>query len=608
MNTERPSESGRRWEGRPLTSLALRILAFVSPVFAALAVAAVTADLLPAPDSNGALAIWWVTFVGSSIVTFLFFDRLARRLVPLSTLLKMSLLFPDKAPSRLLVAQRSGRVRDLKKKVDEARAKGVDDEPTRAASDVLALIATLSAHDRRTRGHSERVRAFIDLLGGELSLSESDRERLRWAGLLHDIGKLAVSVDILNNPGKPTADEWDQLRRHPSEGRRIIAPLANFLGDWAGTVEHHHEKFDGSGYPQGLSGEAISLGGRIAAVADSFEVMTAARPYKHPMSAEDARTELARCSGSQFDPTLVRAFLNISIGRLWRTIGFASWIAQFPVFRQLSFRGLLDRAARAGAFILIAVMGTFMLRSSGALTLPTSASQQNDAGQGERSFGDPQDATAEVQGNRAVVTWSVQTDVTGYSIAWSQQPLEIPDTTVDLHGSAGSAESPPLDPGGWFFHLRTQGTDGSWTSTIHLPFQIVETLKTARVDGPYVSALTGVSSRGSIRADAAHLQWTFTPNCPSGACDLRMTVGNLTQPFDLFTFDGDAYHARVQVPMGRCPPQVVSIDFEVSDARFTNGVWKAIELTGAKSVETAPGRVRGCDPGSGTWTFVATAV
>ena len=118
------------------------------------------------------------------------------------------------------------------------------------------------------------------------------------------------------------------------------------MGQWSLAIEQHHENFDGFGYPFGLSGEQLSLGARIVAVADAFEVMTAARSYKKALSAVVAREELTRCAGSQFDPVVVRAFLNVSLGRLRWTIGPVSWLADLPVLSRLSLAG---HAAVAGA-------------------------------------------------------------------------------------------------------------------------------------------------------------------------------------------------------------------------------------------------------------------
>ena len=123
----------------------------------------------------------------------------------------------------------------------------------------------------------------------------------------------------------------DNVRRHPDEGARLLGPLNAWLGPWALAVEQHHERFDGRGYPRGIAGDQISLAGRIVAVADSYEVMTAVRPYRKPIGVCGCATGTGRCSGAQFDPVVVRAFLNISMGRLWRVVGIGSWIAQLPV-------------------------------------------------------------------------------------------------------------------------------------------------------------------------------------------------------------------------------------------------------------------------------------
>jgi putative nucleotidyltransferase with HDIG domain len=246
-------------------------------------------------------------------------------------LLRLSLVFPDRAPSRYAMARGAGNIRVLEGRIREARDGGVDPEPVRAAEQILGLVAALSAHDRRTRGHSERVRVFTDLIAEELRLPDDDRDRLRWAALLHDIGKLRVPARILNKPGRPEPREWETLKRHPLAGARIAGPLLAWLGPWGRAIEQHHERWDGAGYPFGIGGSDISLGARIVSVADSFEVMTAPRSYRRPMSVPAARRELADHAGGQFDPAIVRAFLRVSLGRLWWTVGPASWTAVLPV-------------------------------------------------------------------------------------------------------------------------------------------------------------------------------------------------------------------------------------------------------------------------------------
>ena len=323
------------------------------PLVASVATAATVSRVVTRPHGLLAVLGWWMLVAAVSTVVLMTVDRLARRLLPLAALLRLSMVFPDKAPSRFSVAARSGTIRNLEEHLARARDDGVHDEPAVAAARILALVGALNAHDRKTRGHSERVRAFNDLLAEEMRLSQYDRDRLRWSALLHDIGKLHVSPRILNKPGRPTEREWATLKRHPVEGALIAAPLVPWLGEWGAAIEQHHERWDGDGYPHGVAGRDISFGARIVAVADAYEVMTAPRPYSRPVSAQAARRELARCAGTHFDPDVVRAFLNISLGELRKVMGPLSWLAQLPFLgsapRLESAIGLAGRQIAAGA-------------------------------------------------------------------------------------------------------------------------------------------------------------------------------------------------------------------------------------------------------------------
>jgi hypothetical protein len=266
-------------------------------------------------------------------------------MLPLAVLLKLTLLFPDGAPSRYQMARAANnphRLREL--------AAGRSPQ-SRAAAEVLAWVAELARHDRHTRGHSERVRVFADLLAEQLNLTRIEKDKLRWASLLHDVGKLQVPARILNKPAKPNLSEWEVLRRHPAAGMELVGPLAEWLGPWAGGIADHHERFDGTGYPNGLSGTDISLAGRIVAVADSYETMTAVRPYKRAMAAAAGRAELARCAGSHFDPAIVRAFLNIGLPRMLYGIGPISFLFHFPFLGRLPEAGLslMSVASQAAA-------------------------------------------------------------------------------------------------------------------------------------------------------------------------------------------------------------------------------------------------------------------
>jgi len=357
-----------RWRGRALGAFLVRTLVLVVPVGAGVGIAILVGSVLPPPETGADVAMWWLLVIGCSTLAALLADRIARRLLPLAVLLKLTLVFPDRAPSRYALARAAGNVRLLERRVSEARERGLSDDPTRAAEMVLMLIAALGAHDRRTRGHSERVRAFTDLLADELNLHPDARVRLRWAALLHDIGKLQVAAEILNKPGELEEREWDAIRDHPEAGARLVGPLLPWLGEWGRAIPEHHERFNGSGYPHGILGGEISLGARITAIGDAYETMTAARSYKPSLGVRGARRELTRFAGSQFDPTLVRAFLNISIGRLLWVVGPLTWIAQIPIVRGLARSRDAQPAQTAASWAMARVLaGILALTAAGVV-------------------------------------------------------------------------------------------------------------------------------------------------------------------------------------------------------------------------------------------------
>jgi putative nucleotidyltransferase with HDIG domain len=325
----------RRWKARPVAAVALRLLILFVPAAAAVAITILVRPLVPFPRTLLPRAAWWVGFLALGLVTAMLVERVGRRLLPLVMMLKLSMLFPDRAPSRYAVAREAGSVRKLKARLIELSDQPEAEREAWSAQRILALAIALQSHDRQTRGHSERVRVFSDLLAEEMKIPVEDRDRLRWAALLHDIGKLTVDARILNKPGKLDEDEWEVIRGHPAEGTRIAGPLLEWLGPWAGAIAEHHERFDGKGYPEGVAQSDISVAGRLVAVADSYDTMTAARSYKKPMAIVAARAELARCAGGQFDPTVVRAFLSISLPvLLWKT-GPLAFLMQLPFLSRL---------------------------------------------------------------------------------------------------------------------------------------------------------------------------------------------------------------------------------------------------------------------------------
>lgn len=176
---------------------------------------------------------------------------------------------------------------------------------------VEVMTAVLDAKNSYTRGHSERVGHITALLGKRLALDEKMQELVHIAGHLHDIGKIAVPDDILGKPGRLTAQEYEEVKRHPAVGADILEKVA-CLKPVVEMVRHHHERWDGGGYPDGLCGARIPLGARIIAVADSFDAMTSSRPYRGALTLNWALEEIKKGKGSQFDPQIAEVFLKMA--------------------------------------------------------------------------------------------------------------------------------------------------------------------------------------------------------------------------------------------------------------------------------------------------------
>jgi len=178
-------------------------------------------------------------------------------------------------------------------------------------SAVTALVYALEAKDKYTSGHSERVAETSVAIARELGLPWDNVEKIRLAGLIHDIGKIGMRESILNKPAGLTEEEFQHVKYHPEIGERILNPIVDD-DEILMMVRNHHERYDGTGYPDRLSGKQMPLGARILAVADSYDAMTSERPYRKAMSVETACAEIERGKGTQFDPRVADAFLRTS--------------------------------------------------------------------------------------------------------------------------------------------------------------------------------------------------------------------------------------------------------------------------------------------------------
>lgn len=177
-----------------------------------------------------------------------------------------------------------------------------------------ALIIAASQRDRTAEGHSQRVTRYSLAIGRYIGLSHTDLVNLKYAASLHDIGKIAISRKILNKLGKLTDAEFAIMKQHSTIAIRILERVEG-LQDAAPIIKHHHERFDGKGYPDGLIGQQIPLGSRIIAVAEAYDILTSDVPWRDAVDRESALSEIQACAGSQFDPAVVAAFrLAITTG------------------------------------------------------------------------------------------------------------------------------------------------------------------------------------------------------------------------------------------------------------------------------------------------------
>ena len=225
---------------------------------------------------------------------------------------------------RLLVdlQKRNAELREALRELKEAK----QEVENGYLSAIQSLAVALEAKDRYTAGHSQRVSRFATMIARGLELPGPEVRTIGQIGLLHDIGKIGMDERVLNKPGKLTREEFEMVKQHPGIGAQILAPVRSLEGHISG-IKHHHESWDGAGYPDHLKGEAIPMPARIICVADSFDAMTSTRPYRPGRTLEEAIVEMRRCSGIQFDTRCVEAFISILQREVPQEVSFPARVA-----------------------------------------------------------------------------------------------------------------------------------------------------------------------------------------------------------------------------------------------------------------------------------------
>ncbi|HHD63654.1 MAG TPA: response regulator [Desulfobulbaceae bacterium] len=243
-------------------------------------------------------------FITKPIEDIEFFHVKVRRAIEKRTFLRHEKLYKQNLES------------EVKAKTRELAAKNIlleqySDHLEKATVQIMSsLQAAMEEKDGYTAGHTRRVTELSMLLGEAINLPEDEQVVLRRAAQFHDIGKLVIDLSCIQKPGKLTPEEWELIKKHPEVGANIIEPL-QFMERERNIIRHHHEKLDGSGYPDGIGGNELDMLARILTVADSFDAMTSRRNYRRNLSTVEAVAELRRCAESQFDPELVEAFAGI---------------------------------------------------------------------------------------------------------------------------------------------------------------------------------------------------------------------------------------------------------------------------------------------------------
>jgi HD-GYP domain-containing protein (c-di-GMP phosphodiesterase class II) len=191
--------------------------------------------------------------------------------------------------------------------------KKLNSKSSKQSNIIRSILNTLQIKCPRERDHSQRVSRICEEIGKAFNLGDNELNELKIAGELHDIGKIAIDISILNKSGGLKDSEWAQIKKHPEIGYRILNTSREFI-KISEYVLAHHEKIDGSGYPQGLKGDEIIWQSKVIAVADSYDAMTCDRPHRKALSREEAAEEIIKNAGTQFDPEVARVFIEKVLG------------------------------------------------------------------------------------------------------------------------------------------------------------------------------------------------------------------------------------------------------------------------------------------------------
>jgi len=304
----------------------VRAILIVVPAVAGFLIAYAILTALRPFATTWEFVAWFLVALVISLITSVFVGDYTLDFLSRTKLYQRANSFDTTVEELFGSSLREGNPKAIKR---QAMERGLDPQ---FIDDVINLLTQLGDHEKLTRGHSERVRAYTSLIGKEMGLRDEELEKLNWTALLHDIGKLDVPPWVLSSPNKPTEAEWETLKRHPESARHRLRRLEQTLGPsiYEGALEHH-ERWDGTGYPNGYKEGQISLFGRITAVADAFDVITHARSYKQADTIADARHELMSGAGSQFDPDVVAAFIRVGDEDLKKVRGWSATVAGVAV-------------------------------------------------------------------------------------------------------------------------------------------------------------------------------------------------------------------------------------------------------------------------------------